>query len=67
MLTYLEFNLIELLTDIFNKTKLLGDRQNFMNLQKTITQNASTINFENSKIFITYVSMLSQSIGSAFC
>ena len=43
MLIYLEFNLIELLTDISNKTKLLGDKQNFMKLQKTITKNASTM------------------------
>ena len=46
---------------------ILGDRQNLMNFQKTITQNASTINYEYSKIFITYVSMLSQRIGAELC
>ena len=66
MQTQTEFNLIELLTNIFNKIKLLGDGKNSIHLQKTITQNGSTINNEYSVIFITYASMQSPRIRAEF-
>ena len=62
MQTQTKFNLIQLLTNIFNKIKLLGDRKYSTHLQKTIIQNDSTISLEYSVIFITYAPMQSPQI-----